>query len=144
VGACVSGAARQKAAAFAILAHVMQRRAERGEGNIGCIVWALVVLVVAYVAWMMVPVKLASVQLRDFMEDQARFAETHSPQRIQKSIVAKARELELPLDPKKVDVQRRGDHVYMKAEYMVPVEFVGGYVYEWHFEHDIDRPIYIF
>lgn len=123
----------------------MRRRAsERGEGNFGCIVWALVVVVVAYVAWMMVPVKLASVQLRDFMVEQARWAERHSPQRIQKAIVTKARELELPVDPKKVDVQRRGDHIYMRAEYVVPVEFVGGYVYEWHFVHDVDRPIFIF
>lgn len=117
---------------------------ERGEGNFGCILWGLVVVVVAYVAWMMVPVKIASAQLGDFMEDQAKWAETHPPARIEKSIVAKARELKLPLDPKKVHVERRGDHIYMKAEYVVPVEFVGGYVYEWHFEHDIDRPIFIF
>ena len=123
----------------------MRRNAwERGEGNFGCILWALVVIVLAYLAWMLVPVKIASAQLEDFMVDQARFAETHSPERIEKAILAKARELELPLDPKKLNVERRRDHVYMKAEYVVPVEFVGGYVYEWHFSHDVDRPIFIF
>jgi hypothetical protein len=122
----------------------MNPRAERGEGNFGCILWALVVIVLAYVAWMMVPVKIASAQLSDFMEDQAKWAERHPPARIEKSILEKAHELKLPLDPKKVHVERRGDHIYMKAEYVVPVEFVGGYVYEWHFEHDIDRPIFIF
>lgn len=117
---------------------------EKGEGNLGCVLWAVVVIVVAHVAWMMVPVKIASAQLADFMEDQAKFAERRSPQQIEKAILNKSRELELPLDPKKVSAHRRGDHIYMKAEYTVPVELFGSYVYEWHFLHDIDRPIFIF
>lgn len=118
--------------------------AQRGEGNIGCILWALVVIVVAHVAWMMIPVKIASAELADFMEDQARFAEHRSPDLIKKGILNKARELEIPLDPKHLDVQRRGDHIYMKADYVVPVTFFGGYTYEWAFNLDVDRPIYIF
>lgn len=117
---------------------------QRGEGNFGCILWAVVVIVVAHVAWMMVPVKIASAQLADFMEEQAKFAEHRSPERIQKEILRKAQELGLPLDPKKVSAQRRGDQIYMEAEYTVPVTFFGGYTYEWHFVHDIDRPIFIF
>lgn len=117
---------------------------QRGEGNLGCVLWALLVIIVAYVAWMMVPVQIASAQLGDFIEDQAKWAEHRSPARIKKEILAKGRELKLPLDPKKVHVERKGDQIYMKAEYVVPVEFIGGYTYEWHFEHDIDRPIYIF
>jgi hypothetical protein len=117
---------------------------ERGEGNFGCILWALVVVVVAYIAWMMVPVKIASAQLADFMEDQAKWGERYSAERIEKTILAKAQELKLPLDPKKLQVERRRDHLYMTAEYVVPVEFLGGYTYEWHFRHELDRPIFIF
>ena len=117
---------------------------QRGEGNLGCIIWAIVVIVVAHVAWMMVPVKIASAQLSDFMEDQAKFAEHRTPEQIEKAIVNKARQLDLPLDPKKVSAHRRGDHLYMEAEYTVPVRFFGGYTYDWHFVHDIDRPIFIF
>lgn len=120
------------------------QRAQKGEGNLGCVLWALVLIIVVYVAWMMVPVQIASAQLGDFIEDQAKWAEHRSPARIKKEILAKGRELGLPLEEKKVSVERKGDHIYMKAEYVVPVEFVGGYTYEWHFEHDIDRPIYIF
>lgn len=119
-------------------------RSERGEGNFGCILWALVVIVVAYVAWTMVPVKIASAQLADFMKDQAQWAQRRSPEAIQKAIVAKGRDLKLPLDAKQVRVERRGDHIYMSAEYVVPVRFVGGYTYQWRFRHDIDRPIFIF
>jgi len=117
---------------------------QRGEGNLGCILWALVVIVVAHIAWMMVPVKIANAQLGDFMEDQAKFAERRSPDQIKKRILAKAGELNIPLNAKQLDVQRRRDHIYMKAEYVQPVRFFGGYTYEWHFLLDVDRPIFIF
>jgi hypothetical protein len=117
---------------------------QRGEGNLGCIIWALVVIVVAHVAWIMVPVEIASAQLEDFMVEQARFAEHRSPERIEKAILKKARDLEIPLDPKKVEAYRRGDHIYMKAEYTMTMTFFGGYTYDKQFKHDVDRPIFIF
>lgn len=117
---------------------------QRGEGNLGCILWALVAVVAIHVSWMMVPVKIANAQLSDFMEDQAEQAEHRSPEELEKRILAKARELNVPLDPKKLEVQRRRDHIYMKGEYTQPVRFFGGYTYEWHFVLDIDRPIFIF
>lgn len=117
---------------------------QRGEGNLGCIIWALVVIVVAHVAWIWVPVQIASAQLEDFMVDQAKFADQRTPEQIEKAILVKARELEIPLDPKKVSASRRGDHIYMKAEYTIQMTFFGGYTYEKHFAHDVDRPIFIF
>ncbi|MGD2115087.1 MAG: hypothetical protein PVG07_08540 [Acidobacteriota bacterium] len=121
-----------------------RQTAERGEGNLGCLLWAVVVIIVGYIAWTMVPVKIASAQLSDFMEEQAKFAEHRSPKKIEKAILSKASKLELPLEATSLKVERKGDYIYMDAEYTVPVEFVGGYVYEWHFEHHIDRPIFIF
>ena len=116
---------------------------QRGEGNLGCILWAVVFAVVAYVAWTMVPIKIASAQLSDFMEDEARFAEHKTPEQIKKSILEKARELDLPVNPKAITVKKSGDYIIMDAEYTVPVEFIGGYVYEWHFEHHLNLPIFI-
>lgn len=121
-----------------------RRSAQRGDGNLGCILWAVVAAVVIYIAWMMVPVKIASAQLADFMEEQAKFAEHRKPERIKKAILNKARELDVPIDAKRLKVERRGDTIYMDIEYTIPVEFIGGYVYEWHFNHHIDRPIFIF
>ena len=117
--------------------------AERGEGNLGCIFWGVVLALVVYVSWVMVPIKIATSQLSDFMEEQALVAAHYSPDAIKKSILRKAEELGLPLDKKKVTVEKRRDYIYMTAEYTVPVEFIGGFVYEWHFEHDISRPVFI-
>jgi hypothetical protein len=124
---------------------IPKRSFEKGEGNLGCIFWVLVLAVAVMAAWKMVPVKMASAELESFMEEQAKFAEKTPPEAIKKAILRKAEELELPLDPKNLTVERssRKDHISMSAEYTVPVEFPG-YTYEWHFHPVIKRDIYMF
>jgi hypothetical protein len=120
----------------------MPGRAERGEGNFGCIVWALVLGLVILIAWKMVPVKIATAELYDFMEEQAKFAANLPPDQIAQKILWKAEELKLPLDKDHLTVKRVGDTIQMEAIYTVPVKFPGK-TYEWHFHHQINRPIYI-
>lgn len=123
----------------------MRRKAgERGEGKLGCIFWGLVLLVGAVIAWEMVPVKIKTAELYDFMVDQA--AEStydRSEETIKKRILAKARDLDIPLDKDNLTVERRGDNIRMRATYTIPVEFPG-YTYDWKFEHEVDRKLYIF
>jgi hypothetical protein len=124
----------------------MRRRgAERGEGNLGCIFWALALVIVLVVAWKMVPVKIRSAELYDFMVDQAGYATSasHNEAAVKKRILAKATELSLPLDADHLKVERIGDRIRMRATYTVDVKFPG-YVYHWQFDHDVDRPLYIF
>jgi hypothetical protein len=118
-------------------------RTSRGEGNLGCIFWAIVLVLVVVVAFKVVPVRIRSAELYDFMVDQAGYA-THVPaESIQKRILSKARELDLPLDKDHLRVERVGDNIRMDATYTVPVEFPG-YTYYWEFRHEVKRPLYIF
>jgi len=123
----------------------MRRRksSERGEGNVGCIFWALALGLAALIAWKMVPVKLNTAELYDFMEEQAKFAANTPPEQIAKGILGKAQMLGLPLTKEQVKVERIGDSIRMEASYTVPIEFPG-YTYNWSFSHKIDRPIFIF
>ena len=57
-------------------------------------------------------------------------------------ILAKARELDLPVDPKRVSVERRGARIVLKASYTVPVEFPF-YTYNWKFDVVVDRPVFL-
>jgi hypothetical protein len=114
---------------------------ERGEGNFGCILWALVFILVAFIAWKAVPVKVASAKLHDFMDEQAKFAKDTPENQLYKAIIDKAKELDIPLDPKALEVERTNDFVKMRVRYTVPVEFPG-YTYKWDFEHAVDRPIF--
>jgi hypothetical protein len=118
-------------------------RAQAGDGKLGCILWALVVALGALIAWKTIPVKIASSELYDFMVEQAKWAGSTPPETIQKRIVGKAQELKLPVDPKKVEAARYGDNIRMRAVFTVPVEFPG-YTYNWNFDLQVDRPIYIF
>jgi type III secretion system FlhB-like substrate exporter len=119
------------------------RIGERGEGNLGCVLWVAVLVIAVLMAVKMIPVKIASSQLYDFMEEQAKFAANAAPAEIAKTIVNKAKELELPVSKDDVRVERVGDNIRMHAEYTVPIEFPG-YTYMWHFDHQVNRPIFIF
>src|ERR1700687_2546898 len=120
-----------------------RRFAERGEGNLGCILWVAALGLAILIAVKMVPGKIASSHLYDFMEGQAKSAATAPPDELAKSIVFKAKELELPLVKEDVHVERVGDNIRMRAVFTVPVAFPG-YTYLWHFDHQVNRPIYIF
>ena len=118
-------------------------RRERGEGKVGCVLWTLALILAAMVAWKMVPVKIASAQMHDFMEDQAKFAANTPPDEIKRRILVQAKDLELPITEKQVAVQRVGDSIRMSCAYTVPVD-LPFYTYNWSFNHQVNRPIFIF
>ena len=120
-----------------------RRAAERGSGNLGCILWLVVLLLGALIAWKAIPVKIRSAELYDAMEDMAKFSARNKPEDLKKQILNRARDLDLPLQKDNVRVQRIGDRIKMEASYSVPLEFPG-YTYYWSFNHQVDRPIFIF
>jgi hypothetical protein len=120
-----------------------RRRGERGEGNLGCILWLLALGLVTLIAWKAVPVKIQSTQLYDFMDEQAKFAAARTPpDEIAKAIVNRAHQLDIPLERDGVHVTRDGDRIFMDVDYTIPLEFPG-YTYQWHFHQKLDRPIFI-
>ena len=122
---------------------MLMRRRVAGGGKTGCVLWGLLFVVTGMIAWKAVPVKIASSQLKDFMEDQAKVAANVKPEDIKKAILLTAKDLELAVDPKNVSVELYGDNIRMSCSYTVPVEFPG-YTYMWSFNHQINRPIFIF
>ena len=122
----------------------MSRRLRaRGEGKIGCICWALLFAAAGLIAWKMIPVKIASSQLYDFMEVEAKFAAGNTVETLKKRIVEKAHELNLPVKEENVTVEKPGDNIRMRCFYDVTIDFPG-YAYVWKFDHQVNRPIYIF
>jgi len=120
-----------------------RKSAQRGEGNAGCIIWLVVVAVALLIGWKAIPVKIRSAELYDHMVDLTKYSNSASTEELEKRILARALELELPLDKDHVKVERIGERIKMQAEYTVPLEFPG-YSHEWHFHHVVDRPIFIF
>ena len=118
-----------------------RHRAQRGEGQIGCIIGLIILLASGYIAYKMIPVKVRAADLRQEITDVARSAGVYKEPEIRKRIMAKAEELELPLDPDNLTVIRKSDRVYIEAIYVVPVEFPG-YTYQWEFKHIADNPVF--
>jgi hypothetical protein len=120
-----------------------RRNGQSGEGRLGCILWLALLGVGVLICYKAIPVKIASAELYDFMDEQAKWAANTPPEVIKARIIDKAKELELPVDPQNVSVERYGDNIKMRATYMVELEFPG-YVYEWNFDHQLNKAIFIF
>lgn len=118
------------------------RNRQAGDSKIGCILWVLGLAICAMVAVKMVPVKVKTAELEDFMVEQAQWAYNAETSAIKKNILARARELELPLEEDDLRVERVRDRIQMEASYTVPIEFPG-YTYEWRIHHLVDRQVFL-
>ena len=118
-----------------------RRRGEAGDGKLGCILWTLLLAIVVLGAWKWVPAKVKSAELHDFMVEQAKWAGSEKAETLRGRIVAKAAELELPVDPKSVSVVHTGSKIKMRCVYTVPLEFPG-YTYNWLIEDEVSREIF--
>jgi hypothetical protein len=117
-------------------------RGQAGDSKIGCILWLLLLGSGALVAWKAIPVKIQTSELYDYMVEQAKWAANAPPEAIQRRILNKAVELGLPVEAKQVTVDKPGDKVRMRANFVVPLEFPG-YTYDWKFDLQVERSIYI-
>ena len=122
----------------------MQRNsAERGDGNLGCIIWLLVLALAVMIGWEAIPVKIRTAELYDYMVELSKFSASVHPEELEKRILERARELDLPLAKEGVHAERIGDRIRMEAHYTVPLDYPG-YTHQWQFDHVVDRPIFIF
>lgn len=120
---------------------MLRNRRERGEGQMGCLVGLVFLLLAGLVAFKMIPVKVKAAELRDVVSDETRSAGQHNDARIRKAILQKAEDLELPVSSEDVDISRRAGMIRVRVQYVVPVEFPG-YTYEWEFDHRVENPIF--
>ena len=80
--------------------------APRGAAGFGCVVWVLILALIGYCLVQIVPVKVASSQFEDFMQEEAGFGSVKNLTQLEKEILAKARELKIPLAKEDLIVKR--------------------------------------
>ena len=118
-------------------------RSQRGEGKVGCAFWLLLLFIAALVGFRMIPVKIATMQLEDYVKELA-MTETRRPQAFfEKKIAQRARELNLPVPKDKIKVQKTRRRVIVDIQFAVPLDF---FVYkrDWNIRIYLDRDIYDF
>jgi len=118
-------------------------RRERGKAGIGCVIWLAVVALVGYSLVKIVPVKVTASHFEDFMAEEAGFGSIRSPQQIEKEILAKAKELNIPVTKDNLTVTRGREMLTVEAHYQIVIDFFGGaYKYVWKFDPVIQRPTF--
>ena len=118
-------------------------RDERGEGRLGTLFGILVLAMFIYLGVKVVPLLVSVYEFRDSIEEQARFAALprHDDEEVKRSILRKARELELPVGAKDVSVNRTSTRIDIKVKYTVPIE-TPVYTYKWQLDESLSAPLF--
>lgn len=119
-------------------------RRESGEGRIGCIFWLLVVAAIGLFLYKWIPMRLNTAEFHDYMSDQAKFSASASTETLKKRLVDKAAELDLPVEKEDCTVEKGGDRIKMQCSYDVTLQFMPGVEHTWHYDEQLDEPIFIF
>lgn len=123
----------------------MRRRAgsQRGKTNFGCIVWLGILVLVGYVLYKVVPMKVATSTFYDTMQEQASFGSIKTQQQIEYAILQKARELELPIGKENLVIKKAKEAITIEAHYEVTIDFFNGlYKYVWKLDPVVQRPLF--
>lgn len=116
-------------------------RGQRGESNAGCLFGLIVLALAIFLAYKMIPVKVKAADLKQTVTDEAKMAGTHRDDVIMNQILAKARELNLPIGEENVKINRTAGEITVDVEYDVPVDFPGK-VWNWHQHITAQNPIF--
>ena len=120
-----------------------KRIASRGEGKLGCVIWLLALVLAGLIAYEAIPVKLATSQLYDYMDDQARFGARTPVNNLKVRILKRAKDLDLPVTKNDLTVTKAGGMIRMQCKFSVPVSVLG-FTYDWKFDLKVDRQVFIF
>ncbi len=119
-------------------------RGTRGAASFGCIVWLVLLAVVGYALYKIVPVKVASSAFADFLQEESSFGSIKSVPQIQAEILAKAKEMSIPVNKDNLIIKKTRESITIEAHYEMTVDFFNGaYKYVWKFDPVYTRPIFL-
>jgi hypothetical protein len=119
-------------------------RGTRGEGRIGCILWLAVLGLIGYGLYKIIPVKIATSTFYDFMQEEAAFGSIRDIKQLEKELLAKAKELDIPVTQENLTIKRSRENITIEAHYEITVEFFSGWKkYVWKFDQVVSRPTFL-
>ena len=102
------------------------RPSERGEGKLKAFLFLVVVVLIIYSAWKIVPAYVSDYQLSDKMQEQARYAvvNRYSEEQIRDNVFKVMQDLEIPAKREALKVTATNSVVKISLEYTVPVDLL--------------------
>jgi predicted membrane protein len=118
-----------------------RNRHERGEGNFGCLVGVVLLLVAIFIAFKIIPVKVKAAEVREVLQDESKLAGMHNDDQIRTAILRKAREDQLPITEDNIKITRTAAEITVDLNYVVPIDFPG-FTYQMHISNYQKNPIF--
>lgn len=119
-------------------------RGIRGAASFGCIIWLVLLAVVGYALYKIVPVKVSSSAFADFLQEESSFGSIKSVAQIQAEILAKAKEMNIPVNKDNLTIKKTRESITIEAHYEMTIDFFNGaYKYVWKFDPVYTRPIFL-
>jgi hypothetical protein len=99
-------------------------RAEWGEGKLKAILFTVILVLLVYSAFKIVPVYVQNYQLTDKMQETARFAvvNRYNEEQIRDTIFKEIQSLEIPAKREDIKVSSSQSIVRISVDYSVPVD----------------------
>jgi len=118
-------------------------RRESGKTNIGCVIWLLILALVGYALYKIVPVKIASSTFYDVMQEQAAFGSIKGVPQIEYEVLRRAEQLKIPVTKDNFKIKRTRESIKLEAHYEITIDFFNGlYKYVWKFDPVVERPLF--
>ena len=120
---------------------VAKRSGVRGEGAFGTIVGIVLLVVVCYALFKIVPLHISGNTIYDTMSEQANFAGVKPLDKIIYEIYIKAQDEHVPLAMNDIKIRRYGNDIIVDAKYTQSVN-IFGYKYTYVFDRTVQKPIF--
>ncbi|HXP22786.1 MAG TPA: hypothetical protein VN807_01555 [Candidatus Sulfotelmatobacter sp.] len=102
------------------------RSGERGEGRLKALIYTAILVIGVYLAFKLVPLYVAQYQLKDKMEEQARFAvvNRYSDDQIRDNLFRVIQDLDIPATREDIKVASTTHGISISVAYTVPVDLL--------------------
>jgi len=107
-----------------------RRQAEKGAGSLKAILWTVILVIIIYVGFQVVPLLISEYQFQDGIQTIARMASVNRPpvEKIRQSVLEEAQKDDLPIASEDIKVESERGNIRISAEYSVVVDLK---VYQW-------------
>lgn len=90
-------------------------------GKIKGLLGLIIMVVIIYALWNLIPVYLAKFQFQDELTNIAKFSQGHTDDQIHDDVMKKAKDIGIPVQPDNVHVSHDSGQVTINADYEVVI-----------------------
>jgi len=114
---------------------------QKGEGRGGAIFGFLILGLVIYIAFKVVPVMIRVYAYEDEVREDAKYLHRRNMDQLRDDLFHLAQKEDLPVDEDNIDVLKVENTLKVDIVYSVPIDFPG-YVYTWSQHIKYEAPIF--